>query len=228
MKALSDTLGRRFRTVAADVTAGGRDFHIVRPESAESLIDEDAFAHDERLPYWAELWPSSLVLASHLPAPSHEGMRLLELGCGVGLVAAAAASLGWDVLATDYYEDALRFARVNVWRNCGVAPRTRLVDWRDLPSDLGEFDLIVAADVLYEQRYAEIIADVLAKTLRADTRAVIADPGRYSVPAFLTAASARGLSVRLIERVPFGEGAIRQTIDLREVSCSPARRAPPP
>jgi hypothetical protein len=31
---------------------------LLRPESPESLIDEEAFADDEFLPYWAELWPA--------------------------------------------------------------------------------------------------------------------------------------------------------------------------
>ena len=52
---------------------------LVRPAEPEALLDEDAFADDEFLPYWAELWPAGLALAGALPADL-EGVRVVELG----------------------------------------------------------------------------------------------------------------------------------------------------
>ena len=49
-------------------------------------------------------------------------------------------------MATDYYADALLFARRNSLRNVKREPETRLVDWRAFPTDLGRFDLVLASD----------------------------------------------------------------------------------
>jgi predicted nicotinamide N-methyase len=104
-------------------------------------------------------------------------LRVLELGCGVALPSLALRSLGMQPLATDYYEDALRFARANALRN-GLAPlHTALLDWRDPPAG-GRWSLVVAADVLYEQRNAEALAALLPRILAEGGRALLADPGR--------------------------------------------------
>src|SRR5579862_9849176 len=127
---LRGQLAGRFTIVAETVALGDRSVVIERPRSADELISPKDFEHDERLPYWAELWPSSLALATSLPpAPG----RLLELGCGLGLVSSVALSSGWDVVATDYYEDALFFTQLNALAIARTYPDTRLVDWRDMP-----------------------------------------------------------------------------------------------
>ena len=57
-----------FDVTREDVVVGRLRLTVARPRSAEDLIDEDAYAVDERLPYWAELWPSAHVLAEELAA----------------------------------------------------------------------------------------------------------------------------------------------------------------
>ena len=96
---------------------------LLRPPSAEELIDEAAFDEEEFLPYWAELWPSGLALARHVAARDLRGPRVLELGCGLGLPALAAALRGADVLATDWAEDAIELLRRNAERNGVLAAR---------------------------------------------------------------------------------------------------------
>jgi predicted nicotinamide N-methyase len=196
---LDAELARRFETVVEtiDLSEQGADarFDILRPQSAEALIDEDAFAEDERLPYWADVWPSARVLASRLLREHGAGRRLLELGCGSGLVAAAAAHAGFDVTATDYYPEALDFTRANVRRAAGVDCATRVVDWRAMPDDLGHFDVVVASDVLYERRYAELVARALSQTLSRGGLGMISDPGRLAAPDFVDEARALGLEV---------------------------------
>lgn len=184
-------LARRFHIIAGTVAIGDTDVVIQRPRSAEELITEEDFELDERLPYWAELWPSALVLAKSLPRARG---RLLELGCGVGLVTAAALLAGWDVVATDYYADALLFTQLNALKIARVTPETRLVDWRSFP-DLGAFDAVVAADVLYEREYPALIASAIARTLAPRGVAVIVDPDRVHAPAFTPACEAEGLTV---------------------------------
>ena len=62
------------------------------PANADDLISEDDFVRDERLPYWADLWPSARILADELAVMRLAGQRVLELGCGLGVVAIGAVA----------------------------------------------------------------------------------------------------------------------------------------
>ena len=105
----------------------GRTLTLLRPPSADELIDEAAFAVEEFLPYWAELWPSGVALAEHVGERDLAGRRVLELGAGLGLPSLAAALRGADVLATDWADDAVALlARERrAERGRARAPRSR-------------------------------------------------------------------------------------------------------
>jgi predicted nicotinamide N-methyase len=177
----------------------GWSAELLLPRAADELIDEAEFASDERLPYWAELWPSARVLARHLLDTPPGVPAALELGCGVALPALALRHLGTDVVATDWYDDALRFASVNSERN-GLGPlRTALLDWRHPPA--GEaYPLVVAADVLYEMRNAGILAALLPRVVAPGGRALVADPGRVYLPEFRNLMYAAGWRTAEIDR----------------------------
>lgn len=221
--AIGVDLEQRFRTASTVVPQAGREIELLHPASYDDLITEDDFVRDERLPYWADLWPSAIALSEYLATrrpPAPEGARALELGCGMGLVSTTLALMGYDVLATDYYDDALDFTRFNVLRNAGAAVETRNVDWRAFPTDLGRFDLVVASDVLYERPYAALVAHALKMTLSGGGIAIVADPGRIAVAAFLDECRSRSLRVDEPERIPYESGQIRQTIALYEITRS--------
>jgi predicted nicotinamide N-methyase len=207
-------LERSFVTTTVDVDVAGESFSILKPRNSDDLISEADYVRDERLPYWADVWPSSLILARRMANDAGGGRSVLELGCGLGIVSITAMRSGFDVLASDYYEDALRFTRANAWRNLGREPAARMIDWRALPADLGTYELIVAADVLYEMAYAELVADALAAALAPRGMAIIADPGRVAVDDFIDACRTRGLTRIDRDTYPFVEGAIRQKVTL--------------
>ncbi|MFI5231872.1 MAG: class I SAM-dependent methyltransferase [Gemmatimonadales bacterium] len=215
-------LDRRFVLATVRVAVAGAEVALETPRSADELINEIDFARDERLPYWADVWPSSTALAGLVAALDGRGQRALELGCGLGLVTIGALRAGFDVLATDYYEDALLFARRNGLRATGREPRTRHVDWRAFPGDLGRFDLVLASDVLYEREYATLVADAIIATLAPDGVALVADPGRVALLSFVTACEQRGCRVGIRARVPWTDGKANQTITIHEVR-PPAR-----
>jgi len=223
---LVQDLERRFVTTTVDVGVAGESLAILKPRNSDDLISEADYVRDERLPYWADVWPSSVILATRLANAPGAGRTLLELGCGLGIVSITALRSGFDVLSTDYYEDALLFARANAWRNLAREPAVRMVDWRALPPDLGAYDLVVAADVLYEMTYAELIADALASALAPRGMAIIADPGRIAVGQFLDACAARGLTRIDRDTHPFVEGTIRQTITLYSIRRGSERPSP--
>lgn len=219
-------LDERFEVVTTDVVLPDGAIRLAHPRAADELIDEADFARDERLPYWAELWPSSLALARALPAlaplsalsaPDGPRARAIELGSGLGLVTIAALRAGLDVLATDYYADALLFTRRNALAATGTDPRTRLADWRAWPADAGRFDLVLASDVLYERAYAAVVAEVIAASLGPGGRALVADPGRAAAPAFVARARELGLEVWQRLQVPHHDGAIEQVITIHEM-----------
>ena len=216
--ALVAGLRRRFLLVNDDVRIGVRNVNVIRPRSAEDLIDEGDFERDERLPYWAELWPSSTVLANFVAAAPRPPGTAIELGAGIGLVSIAAALAGYDILATDYYADALTFTRVNALRNIGHEIPTALVDWREIPASLPRFDIVLASDVLYESRYAPLVASVIDRFLAPRGAAYIADPGRVAAGAFVTACAELGLGTRTAATRPYLAGKIRQTITVYEVT----------
>lgn len=210
---LQQDLERRFRTRESLVETANGEYTIMHPANPDDLISEEDFDRDERLPYWADIWPSSITLAGSLGRfTGPEGGRLLELGCGSGLLSSAAARLGFAVTATDYYDDALRFARLNAWRNARHLITTRHVDWRSLPPDLGRFDVVVACDVLYEPKHSALVANVFTETLFPSAVGILADPGRVALEGFLKECARRGLVVNKAATLPFVAGEIRQSI----------------
>jgi predicted nicotinamide N-methyase len=214
---LAESLGQRFTLVEQKLEAAGRSFHLLKPPGPDELIDEEDFNRDERLPYWADVWPSALCLAERIARLTGSGRRLLELGCGVGYVCAVAAARGFEVLASDYYAEALEFTQVNLARNDLPSAGLRLVDWRQLPDDLGKFDVVAAADVLYEKTYPALVASAVERTLAADGLALLADPGRRGAGPFQEECRARSLSIERVLQMPFDNGLVCHTVDLYEI-----------
>jgi predicted nicotinamide N-methyase len=185
----------RFEPVERRIDVGDRPVSIWRPPDMESLIDLAAFEADERIPYWADVWESAIVLAEDLAAMDGAGKTLLELGCGLGLPSLVAARAGFTVTATDYEETALEGVRYNAERNRIGGLRTLVLDWRNLPEDLGTFDLVVAADVLYETHHPAVLAATILRTLAPSGLGLVADPCRAKAAGFAPAARAAGMAV---------------------------------
>jgi predicted nicotinamide N-methyase len=170
------------------VAVAGRDLALLRPRDAEALLSEEAFAHEEFLPYWAELWPSALALARLIGTRALHGARTLELGCGLGLPSIAAALAGGRVLATDWSVEAVAMTRVNAARN-DAALEALVASWTE-PAELlerGPWDIVLASDVLYEARNGEALAPLLPQLLAPHGEIWLADPGRPAADGFLEA-----------------------------------------
>ena len=212
---LGNRLARRFDIVETPVEAGSGTFVIRHPRTSEDLIDEQAFARDERLPYWADVWPSARILADHLARHRGDQRKAVEIGCGAGLVGCALARAGYQVTLSDYYREALDFARLNVWCNANVRADTLLLDWRDPPKALPGFDVVAAADVLYERQYGPLVAQVIVRLLAPGGYAVVADPGRVGFELFIAETARLGLKIEEEWDVEFPWRGERHVIRMR-------------
>jgi len=111
------------------------------------------------------------------------GRRVLELGCGLGLPSLAAALRGAHVLATDWADAAIGLLRRNAERNAALL-RVAQVRWSE-PEPLlraAPWDVVLGADLLYEARNAEQLAELLPR-LGGDV--LLAEPGRPYAKEFL-------------------------------------------
>lgn len=213
---------------------GGLDFDVLVPRDPEGLLDEEAFEHEELLPYWAESWPSGPVLADRLVERDLTGLRVLELGCGLGLPSLLAARLGAEVTASDWAPDALALLAGNAERNTVELDLLRLdwfapeAAWRD-PSGLGRtgsdavgpasrrsrpgpptWPLVIAADVLYERRHVAPLLATLDLVLAPGGEAWVADPGRPPARRFWPAAVAAGWTVDVLGDAEAGQPVVRR------------------
>jgi predicted nicotinamide N-methyase len=173
--------------VEESVALPDRKLSILRPRSAEALLDEEAFEREEFLPYWAELWASGDALARTIAGRDVAGLSVLELGCGLALPSLAAAVGGADVFATDWSPDAIELARENARRNDLVLD-AGIVRWSE-PEALtarAPWDLVLAADVLYERRNVD---ELLLLLPRLGREVLLAEPGRPHAKTFLERAA---------------------------------------
>jgi predicted nicotinamide N-methyase len=134
------------------------------------------------VPYWSVLWRSGVALAREISGEWLGGLRVVELGCGLGVPSRAAARAGGDVLATDESPEALELLERNAREN-GLDVATAQVEWSaaDELVARGPFDLVLAADVLYEP---DGVTRLLSLLPRLGTEVWLADPGRPVAAAF--------------------------------------------
>jgi predicted nicotinamide N-methyase len=189
-----DALGDLVReTVIID----GKKFLIERPSASDLLLEHPAivtaFAADEYMPYWADLWPVSRMLSrAILREDWSAGTTALEIGCGLGLPGIVALSKGIHVVFSDCDQTAVRFAasnaRLNGFRDFECLP----MDWRTPPEDR-KFPLILASDLCYERRHVEPVVALIAKLLTPDGICLLTDQDRPPAPCLRETIVASGL-----------------------------------
>jgi predicted nicotinamide N-methyase len=175
--------------VSQSIELPSGELSLLQPQEAAELPDAGAVEWAPLAPYWAVLWRSGVALARELADLELRGLRVVELGCGLAVPSIAAARAGAHVLATDSCREALTLVARNAQAN-EVSLETAVVDWAE-PDELvsrGPFDLVLAADVLYERAS---VAPLLSLLPRLAPEAWLADPGRPAADAFLEQARRR-------------------------------------
>lgn len=160
-----------------EVVLDDRVFVIDGPRDADERVRE-ASGRGGSLPYWGLLWPMSRVLASWVRTSLliGPGVRVLEVGCGLGLVGIAASSRGASVTMTDIDPIAVAWSVHNARLN-DVDALCVVHDWRDDPDPAWSPGLVLASDVLYDGAARSGFARLLA---RLGCPGVVADPTRVA------------------------------------------------
>jgi predicted nicotinamide N-methyase len=180
-----------------------------------SLLDRQQFADpfDEakrvgispaNWPLFGLVWPSALVLASHMRQIRLDGRRVLEVGCGLALASLVVHRRGGAITASDHHPLAEAFLLENLRLN-GMAPlRYERGDWATPNPLLERFDLIVGSDVLYDRAQPAQLCEFISLHANAGAEVVIADPDRGNRSSFNRGMSALGFerTERLVRTLP--------------------------
>lgn len=200
------------------VALGGIDVSLWRAVQLERFVDADALLTADappEPPYWMHLWPGALTLARRIAAAPDvgQGTRLLELGCGLGLPALAAARRGAAVVATDWQREPLAVVARSAADN-GDRVGCVQMDWR-APALRGVFDLCLGADVAYDAAAAAPLAAAIAASLRPDGAVWLADSVNTTRTGLAEALAAHGFALACRE-VPETEDGHRVWVRLLE------------
>lgn len=172
--------------VRETVLVEGRAYLIDRPRDSDKLLDHpavrSAFASDEYMPYWADLWPAARMLAKVIAkaswsSPDGQPLHALEIGCGLGLPGIVALGHGLRVTFSDYDATALRFAADNALINGFSDFDTLQMDWRYPPADR-KYPVLLAADLIYEMRNVEPLVSLILALLAPGGVCLLTDQDR--------------------------------------------------
>lgn len=185
----------------------GHTFELLEVADAEALLDElirkgdtHQDVQDERIPYWAELWPSALGMAQFLLKRPlvQTGQSVLELGCGLGLPGIVAGKLGGKVTLSDYLTPALEFARSNWMLNHEQEVTCTLLDWRR-PDPTLAADLLLASDITYEARNFPHLPAAFRSLCKSGGTIILSDPKRKVARDFFRSLPAAGFWMEKVD-----------------------------
>jgi len=177
------------------------DIHVRTLRDNQQFHDPDGVAEQLGIssatwPLFGIVWPSGMVLANHMVGHAIKGLRILEIGCGIGLASLVLNHRHADITATDYHPEAGAFLIENVRINDGcIIPFVR-TGWEDAASELGRFDLIIGSDLLYEQAHIALLSDFIDRHAQPHSEVIIVDPGRGNHASFSKRMVALGYSHR--------------------------------
>ncbi len=208
-----------FPTREIRIDCGSLTIPLLVVRRIEDYVDTDELlrADDpQEPPYWAHLWTGSRVLA-RLAATQLDcrGKRVVDIGCGLGLVGIAAAQRGASSVLFDYVGDGAAFAKANIDHNTCNAVALQ-ADLRH-PPFRSDFDYCFAADVTYDVGLQESLAAFMANHLAPAGRAWCVESVRTFDEGFHNACRNHGLQTQ-IRTVQEPEDGRQLTVRITEVS----------
>lgn len=178
-------------TVRENVFVDNYTFRIDRPTDSDRLLDhpwvQSAYAADEYVPYWPTVWPAARMLAKVIVRERWEAypqpVRVLEVGCGLGLAGIAGLARGLHVTFSDVDETALKFAADNARLNGFHTFETIPIDFRCPPDDR-KYPVVIGSDLMYEERLVNPLVGLLRAVLAPGGVCLITDPDRTPARVF--------------------------------------------
>ena len=188
-----------------DAAWHARGLTLMKARSLDPLLnalaekdDDHPDIVDERMPYWAELWPSAEALSSViLNSTELPTGAWIELGCGPGLPGLCAGKKGKTAgTLTDYLPEAVALAEWNVRQN-ELPLHVAQLDWRSC-DDMEPVAWILASDVAYETRNTTPLLACFDHLLTPGGEIWFSEPGRPIAASFFDASSQAGWSREIL------------------------------
>jgi len=127
-------------------------------------------------PMFGVVWPSGEIMSSLIADMAVEGRRIFEIGCGMALTSHLLNARRADITAMDIHPKAGEYLERNARLNHRPPIPFVNASWSAAAPALGEFDLILGSDVLYEPRHIKTLPTFLDRHARGNV--LIVDPGR--------------------------------------------------
>ena len=124
------------------------------------------------------VWPASRVLAATVSLLTLDDRRILEIGCGIALSSIVLHKMGFNITASDYHPLAKEFLDSNISSNDFAPIKFETGNWEAENPLLGEFDLIIGSDVLYEPAHSESVSRFIDIHSSNNVDVIIVDPNR--------------------------------------------------
>ena len=205
-----------FDAVLERVSVGDASVALWRVAALERHLDRAALlaaADALEPPYWAHLWSGAVILAAAVPRGAG---TVLELGCGLALPGLTAACRGARVTFVDRERVALAFVRASAAAN-GLGAVDLVAADAARPALAARFDLVLAAELVYDRAAFPALARALAGHLVPGGRALLADAGRIDTRPFYAELDAAGLAWRARD-VTVREEGLPLTVKLVEIA----------
>jgi predicted nicotinamide N-methyase len=145
-------------------------------------------------PLFGLLWPSGRVLADAMVLFEIRGKRILEIGCGLALASLVLHRRGGDITASDSHPLAAAFLAENLRLNDLPQMKYEIGNWGRSNPALGQFDLIIGSDVLYDREQPERLSQFVSLHSAAQVEVMIVDPNRGNQASFSRKMGALGYS----------------------------------
>lgn len=162
---------------------GDTDIHVRTLRDRQEFSDEKGLASDLGISssLWSlfgVVWASGELLARLMYDFEIEGQRILEVGCGIAVASLVLNHRLADITATDYHPEVETFLFENTRLNgLRTIPFVR-TGWNDAMADLGQFDIVIGSDLLYERGHAAELASFIDQHAKRHCKVMIIDPGR--------------------------------------------------